>query len=229
MDKQAAEQRIEALRTEINRHNRLYYEEDRPEVSDAEYDRLFRELQEMEKQFPDLLAPDSPTLRVGGKPLDKFIQVTHRSPMLSLENAFDEGDLLDFDDRVKRFLGLSAGTELDYVCEPKMDGLAVELVYEGGDFTVGSTRGDGFVGEDVTGNLRTVRTIPLRLATAPPPRLFEVRGEVYLPLVATSSSRLSALVTLAGARTVLRDFPQAPVGTTIVVPIAGRFLSIPST
>jgi DNA ligase (NAD+) len=182
MERQAAEQRIEALRAEINRHNRLYYEEDRPEVSDAEYDRLFRELQELERQFPDLLAPDSPTLRVGGKPLDKFIQVTHRIPMLSLENAFDEGDILDFDDRVKRFLGLPAGTELDYVCEPKMDGVAVELVYENGIFSVGSTRGDGFVGEDVTQNLKTVKNIPLRLSLPDPPQLFEVRGEVFLGL-----------------------------------------------
>jgi DNA ligase (NAD+) len=182
MERQAAVQRIQELRAEIEHHNRLYYEEDRPEVSDAEYDRLFRELQELERQFPDLFAPDSPTLRVGGKPLNKFIQVTHRIPMLSLENAFDEGDLLDFDDRVKRFLGLPAGTELDYVCEPKMDGVAVELVYENGIFSVGSTRGDGFVGEDVTQNLKTVKNIPLRLSLPQPPQLFEVRGEVFLGL-----------------------------------------------
>jgi len=182
MERQAAVQRIQELRAEIEHHNRLYYEEDRPEVSDAEYDRLFRELQELERQFPDLFAPDSPTLRVGGKPLNKFIQVTHRIPMLSLENAFDEGDLLDFDDRVKRFLGLPAGTELDYVCEPKMDGVAVELVYENGIFSVGSTRGDGFIGEDVTQNLKTVKNIPLRLSLPQPPQLFEVRGEVFLGL-----------------------------------------------
>jgi DNA ligase (NAD+) len=184
MEQLAAAQRIQELRAEIEHHNRLYYEEDRPEVSDAEYDRLFRELQELERQFPEFLAPDSPTLRVGGKPLDKFVQVTHRAPMLSLENAFNEGDLLDFDGRIKRELALPGDAIIDYVCEPKMDGVAVELVYEKGVFTVGSTRGDGIVGEDITRNLKTVKNIPLRLLLTDPPELFEVRGEVYLPLKA---------------------------------------------
>ncbi|MBI1921834.1 MAG: NAD-dependent DNA ligase LigA [Geobacter sp.] len=184
MESKKAQQRIDELRQVIERHNRLYYAEDRPEISDAEYDALFRELQHLEKAFPDLVIPDSPTQRVGAKPLTKFSQVEHRVPMLSLENAFDEGEMRDFDERVKRFLGLSAGKEIEYVCEPKMDGLAVELIYEDGSFTVGSTRGDGFVGEDVTQNLRTVKSIPLRLAGSKQPDLLEVRGEVYLPLAA---------------------------------------------
>lgn len=182
MDKQTAAGRIAALRTELERHNRLYYVEDRPEITDAEYDLLFRELVDLETRFPDLAAPDSPTQRVGGAPLDKFEQVTHRIPMLSLENAFTDAEIADFDDRVKRFLGLHGDVEIDYVCEPKMDGLAVELVYERGVLTVGATRGDGVVGENVTHNLKTVRDIPLRLRCEQPPELLEVRGEVYLPL-----------------------------------------------
>lgn len=182
MEKHTSEARIQELRDEINRHNYLYYVLDRPEISDAEYDRLFRELTRLEKEFPDLVTPDSPTQRIGAAPLEKFAQVTHRVPMLSLEDAFGEEEMRDFDERVKRFLGLSAGNEIEYVCEPKMDGLAVELIYEEGRFTVGATRGDGFVGEDVTQNLRTVRAIPLRLRTNKPPRLLEVRGEAYLPL-----------------------------------------------
>ncbi|HEY6871208.1 MAG TPA: NAD-dependent DNA ligase LigA [Geobacteraceae bacterium] len=182
MDGNKAEDRIQELRREIERHNRFYYVLDRPEITDAEYDALYRELVRLEEEFPELATPDSPTRRVGGAPLEKFSQVTHRIPMLSLENAFNEEEMEEFDERVKRFLGLPAGGEIDYVCEPKMDGLAVELVYENGEFTVGATRGDGVTGEDVTRNLRTVKAIPLRLATDRPPRLLEVRGEVFLPL-----------------------------------------------
>jgi DNA ligase (NAD+) len=184
MEKHAAETRIGELRREIERHNRLYYVLDRPEISDAEYDRLFRELLDLEARFPDLVTPDSPSQRVGGAPLDKFAQVTHRIPMLSLENAFNEQDITEFDDRVKRFLGSSTDTEIDYVCEPKMDGVAVELIYENGEFVVGSTRGDGFVGEEITRNLKTVKSIPLRLSCNDQQKLLEVRGEVYLPLAA---------------------------------------------
>ncbi len=188
MEANAAKERIGELRREIERNNRLYYVLDQPEISDAEYDALFRELQELEAQFPELVTPDSPTQRVGGRPLEKFVQVAHRNPMLSLENAFGEGEMRDFDGRVKRFLGLPAGREIDYVCEPKMDGLAVELVYAEGEFSVGSTRGDGFTGEDVTQNLKTVKSIPLRLADPHPPRLLEVRGEVYLPIKCLSEA-----------------------------------------
>ncbi len=184
MEKTTAQRRINELRQEIERHNRLYYLDDSPVITDSEYDRLFRELLELETIFPDLITSDSPTQRVGGAPLDKFVQVTHRIPMLSLENAFNPEDAAEFDDRVKRFLGLPAGKEIDYVCEPKMDGLAVELVYENGAFTIGSTRGDGVTGEDVTRNLKTVKGIPLRLMVPAPPQLLEVRGEVYLGLAA---------------------------------------------
>ncbi|MBT0653719.1 NAD-dependent DNA ligase LigA [Geomobilimonas luticola] len=182
MEKQAAAQRMSELRAEIERHNRLYYQEDRPEITDAEYDLLFRELLALEEQHPDLATPSSPTRRVGSAPLEKFAQLRHRVPMLSLENAFTEAEIAEFDERVKRFLGMAGDREIEYVCEPKMDGLAVELVYEDGIFSVGSTRGDGFTGEEITRNLKTVRSIPLRLATDTPPNLLEMRGEVYLPL-----------------------------------------------
>jgi DNA ligase (NAD+) len=184
MEANAAKEHVSRLRREIERHNRLYYVLDQPEISDAEYDALFRELQELEVEFPELVAPDSPTQRVGGAPLEKFVQVTHRSPMLSLENAFSEEEMHDFDERVKRFLGLSTGTEINYVCEPKMDGLAVELIYNNGEFITGSTRGDGYMGEDITLNLKTIKSIPLRLINDTPPQLLETRGEVYLPLSA---------------------------------------------
>lgn len=182
MDLFAAPQRIAELRRQIEHHNRLYYREDRPEISDAEYDALFRELQALEGQYPQLASADSPTRRVGSAPLEKFAQITHRLPMLSLENAFTEADIADFDERVKRFLGMESGAALAYVCEPKMDGIAVELVFERGRFTAGSTRGDGFIGEDITKNLETIRSLPLRLDTPDPPLLSELRGEVFLPL-----------------------------------------------
>jgi len=182
MDISMATDRIKELSTELERHNRLYYEMDMPEITDAEYDALFQELLTLEASFPELARPDSPTKRVGGRPLAKFSQVRHSTPMLSLENAFTEKDILDFDDRIKRFLGLAADTATCYVCEPKMDGVAVELVYRDGLLAIGSTRGDGLVGEDVTQNLKTIKDIPLRLETEQPPELLTVRGEVYLPL-----------------------------------------------
>jgi DNA ligase (NAD+) len=184
MDRSAAVNRINELRTVIERHNRLYYVQDSPEISDAEYDELFRELRELETIYPDLATPDSPTQRVGGAPLDKFSQVTHRAPMLSLENALNEEDIREFDARIKRKLALPLDQEIEYVCEPKMDGLAVSLTYASGTLIMGATRGDGSTGEDVTGNLRTVKSIPLRLATGEPPAAIEVRGEIYLPLEA---------------------------------------------
>lgn len=174
--------RVDELRRLIERHNRLYYQEDRPEITDAEYDALFRELLALEERHPELVVPDSPTQRVGSAPVEKFGQVAHRLPMLSLENAVTEGDIVEFEQRLKRFLGLIADPIVEYVCEPKMDGLAVELVYENGVLTSGSTRGDGVTGEEVTANLRTVRGIPLKLDIPHPPELLEVRGEVFLPL-----------------------------------------------
>lgn len=182
MERSSAEKRIHELRLEIERHNRFYYQLDRPEISDADYDLLFRELLDIEAKFPELVTPGSPTQRVGGKALEKFSQFAHRIPMLSLENAFCEDDLRDFDARVKRKLAFALDRQLDYVCEPKMDGLAVSLTYVGGELAVGATRGDGSTGEDVTQNLRTIKSIPLRLALGQPPELIEVRGEVYLPL-----------------------------------------------
>ena len=184
MTREEAQKRIEDLREEINYHNYRYYVLDDPIISDAQYDALMRELQQLEAQFPDLITPDSPTQRVGAPPAEEFGTVPHTVPMLSLDNAMDEAEMREFDERVRRGLGLGADAKVEYVCEPKIDGAAVELIYENGRFTLGSTRGDGYTGEDITNNLRTVRTIPLRLVTrevAPPQRL-EVRGEVFMNL-----------------------------------------------
>ncbi|BCS55457.1 NAD-dependent DNA ligase LigA [Geobacter sp. SVR] len=179
-----ARKRIEELRRLLEHHNRLYYVLDAPVITDAEYDELFRELQHLEKQFPDLITPDSPTQRVGGAPLAKFSAMVHRLPMLSLENAITEADITDFDLRIKRMLGIPPGHPIGYFCEPKMDGVAVELVYTDGLLTAASTRGDGFTGEEVTENVRTIRSLPLRLTGDNIPRLLEVRGEVFLSLEA---------------------------------------------
>ena len=173
-------ERVADLRNRIDRANYGYYVLDAPEISDAEYDRLLRELQDLEAQYPQLVTPDSPTQRVGAPPLDAFATVTHRVPMLSLGNAFDEAELRAFDERVKRQLGLPPEQSIDYAAELKVDGLAVSLMYENGLFVRGSTRGDGFTGEDITQNLRTVKAIPLRMLIDTPPPLLEVRGEVYL-------------------------------------------------
>ena len=173
-------QRIQSLRERINEHNYRYYVLDDPVISDAEYDRLLRELQELEQAHPEYITPDSPTQRVGAAPLPEFATITHRVPMLSLENAMNEEELKAFDERVRR--GLNTTAIVEYVAEPKLDGIGVELVYEGGRFAYGSTRGDGITGEDITQNLRTIRSIPLRLRTAdlPVPELLEVRGEVFI-------------------------------------------------
>ena len=169
--------RIEALRREIERHNRLYYNEASPELSDAEYDRLFQELVRLEAEHPAAASPDSPTQRVGSKVSEGFAAVTHRVPMLSLANAFDEEDVANFDRRCREGLEAEA---VEYACELKFDGLAVTLAYEDGRFVQGATRGDGATGEDVTANLRTIRALPLRLALKKPPKLLEVRGEVLM-------------------------------------------------
>jgi len=175
--------RIEQLREEIRYHNYRYYVLDDPEISDAQYDQLVRELIALEQQYPELVTPDSPTQRVGAPPLDKFQPVRHAIPMLSLANAFEEEEVIEFDKRVKRLLDITG--DIEYVAEPKIDGLAVELVYEGGVFTIGSTRGDGETGEDITQNLRTIKYIPLRLLSQSNiriPELLEVRGEVYIDI-----------------------------------------------
>ncbi len=176
--------RVGELRRQLEQHNRLYYVLDAPTISDAEYDALYRELQQLEMQYPGLVSSDSPTQRVGGAALDKFSSVTHRLPMLSLENATNVGEIREFDLRVKKNLGLPTKDSISYVCEPKMDGLAVELVYIDGLLTVASTRGDGVTGEDVTENIRTIRSLPLRLSGDRIPHLLEVRGEVFLSLEA---------------------------------------------
>jgi len=172
--------RIEELREQIHYHNYRYYVLDDPEISDAEYDRLMRELIALEKEHPELITPDSPTQRVGAPPLEAFETVEHTLPMLSLDNALDETEMRDFDQRVKKALGTTA--DIEYVCEPKLDGLAVELVYINGIFTVGSTRGDGYTGENVTQNLKTIKSIPLKLFNQHGniPERLEVRGEVIL-------------------------------------------------
>lgn len=187
-DTQAAAERIAQLRTELDTHNYRYYVLDEPSIPDAEYDRLFRELQALETEYPQLLTPDSPTQRVSGTPASAFGEVRHEIPMLSLGNAFEEQDLLDFDRRVREGLAdllpggdlLGGGAEVDYSCEPKLDGLAVSLLYERGQLVRGATRGDGSTGEDITSNVRTIRNVPLKLHGEGWPEILEVRGEVFM-------------------------------------------------
>jgi DNA ligase (NAD+) len=169
--------RVAHLREEIERHNYHYHALDAPLVTDAEYDALFQELQALEAQYPDLVTADSPTQRVGARPQTSFGEVRHRLPMLSLANAFDAEEVQAFDRRVREALGLE---QIEYAAEPKFDGLAITLTYLDGIFTTGATRGDGYAGEDVTANLRTIRAIPLRLPLEKPPTLLEVRGEVLM-------------------------------------------------
>lgn len=180
-DEQRAAERLAELRREISYHDHRYYVLDDPVISDAEYDLLFRELLELEQRYPHLVTPDSPSLRVGGEPLSAFAEVAHPFPMYGLDNVFDEEEFRAFDRKVKRYL--QRNEEIAYFVEPKLDGLAVELIYERGLFTLGSTRGNGMVGEDITPQLRTVQAIPLRLRDVGRslPEQLIVRGEVYLP------------------------------------------------
>ncbi len=170
--------RIEALRREIQRHEELYYVHAQPEISDSEFDALMVELRALEAAHPELITPDSPSQRVGGRPAEGFVTVEHQVPMLSLDNAFDEGDLRAFDERVRKGLGGVASAA--YVCELKIDGLSISLLYEDGRLVRGATRGDGVRGEDVTANVRTIRAIPLTLKDGPR-GVIEIRGEVFLP------------------------------------------------
>jgi DNA ligase (NAD+) len=178
MAKEEAEaaKRIEQLRNEIEEHNRRYYEEAAPTISDREYDRLYAELVELETRFPQLVASDSPTQRVGGRPLEAFAQIQHRLPMLSLDNTYSEEEVADFHARITRLL---PNEEIPVVIEPKVDGVAVSLLYEKGELRYAATRGDGSVGDDITRNIRTIRSIPAQLRGAAP-KVFEVRGEVYM-------------------------------------------------
>lgn len=183
MTKTEASKKIQGLRKELERHNRLYYLEAKPEITDHEYDRLMQELVDLEQAFPEFAAPDSPSQRVGGAPLEKFRTVEHKVPMLSLDNTYSREELQDFDDRVKKGLG---GEPFSYFVEEKVDGVSIALVYENGFLTLGATRGDGRYGDDITENIKTLGSIPLRLPVpgstykGEVPKLLEVRGEAYI-------------------------------------------------
>ena len=179
-EKERAKARTRELVDEISHHDIKYYVEDSPEISDYEYDMLLKELRQLEAKYPDLISPDSPTQRVSGRPLEEFPQVEHKVSMLSLGNCYSPEELRDFDSRVRKLLGEK--TRVEYMVEPKIDGLGVALLYEKGSLVRGATRGDGRIGEDVTSNIRTIRSIPLRLKPDGGLRDFEVRGEVYMPV-----------------------------------------------
>ena len=175
-ERRAARKRIAQLQTEIELHNRLYFEEAAPRISDQEYDRLYRELADLEQEFPDLASPDSPTQKVGSAPLKAFAQITHRTPMLSLDNTYSEEEVADFYRRLQKLL---PNESIPVVIEPKVDGVAVSLLYEKGKLRSAATRGDGTVGDDITQNIRTIRTVPAQLK-GKAPALLEVRGEVFM-------------------------------------------------
>ncbi|MGL4185053.1 MAG: DNA ligase LigA-related protein, partial [Thiotrichaceae bacterium] len=172
-------EQIEALRQALRHHNHLYYVLDDPQIPDAEYDRLFRELQRLESENPSLITSDSPTQRVGGTALSEFAEVKHLRPMLSLGNAFTDEDLQGFDKRIHE--RLKSDEIIEYVAEPKFDGLSISLLYENGRLRRAATRGDGETGEDVTLNVRTIKSVPLHLQGEHYPELLEVRGEIYMP------------------------------------------------
>jgi len=180
LSRDQAARELARLAAEIAEHDRLYYQQSAPRISDAEYDALKRRNAEIETRFPDLIRPDSPSRRVGAPPAAGFAKVAHTQPMLSLDNAFDETDVRDFVERVRRFLGLATDEVLEMVAEPKIDGVSASLRYEAGRMILGLTRGDGRIGEDITANLRTVGDIPQVLSTADVPDVIEVRGEVYM-------------------------------------------------
>jgi DNA ligase (NAD+) len=169
---------VAELRQQINHHNHLYYVDNAPVISDRDFDRLLQELTDLEKQHPELLTPDSPTQRVGGEPIEGFVKVVHKVPMLSIENSYNEADLRKFDADVRKSAGAKATVE--YVVELKIDGVSMSITYENGRLAQGATRGSGDVGDDVTHNLRTIAAIPLKLDTPTPPKVFEARGEVYM-------------------------------------------------
>src|SRR6184192_514170 len=176
MDRTEAEKNIAQLREEIRKHDRLYHEEAAPVISDREYDRLYKQLVDLETQFPDLLTPDSPTQRVGGKPLKAFAQIQHRAPMLSLDNTYSEEEVANFYKRITRLL---PDEKIPVVIEPKVDGVAVSVMYEKGRLKYAATRGDGLVGDDITQNVKTIRSVPHQLRSSAP-KVFELRGEAYL-------------------------------------------------
>ncbi len=173
-----AEAQIENLKARIRRHDYEYYVQNAPTISDREYDRLFEELKRLEAEHPELITPDSPTQRVSERPIDEFVPVVHRMPMLSIDNTYNEGELREFDKRIAKAM---EGEDYGYIVEPKIDGLAISLRYEKGRLVCGATRGDGRTGDDVTANIRTIRAIPLHLDNNEVPAELEVRGEVYMP------------------------------------------------
>src|ERR1700687_4678427 len=182
----AIQKKIEALREKIRHHEYRYYVLDDPELSDADFDKLMNELKRLEAEHPELITPDSPTQRVGGKPREGFVKAKHSSPMLSLDNAYSEEELRDWERRVH---DLSGRTDIEYMCELKLDGMSLALAYTDGRLERGITRGDGSIGEDVTSNVRTVRSVPLTLAkdklkASGIPANFEVRGEMLMPIAA---------------------------------------------
>src|SRR5881227_1467155 len=176
MNRTEAEKNIAQLREEIRKHDRLYYQDAAPIISDREYDRLYRELVDLETQFPDLLTPDSPTQHVGGKPLQAFAQIQHRAPMLSLDNTYSEEEVVNFYKRITRLL---PEEKIPVVIEPKVDGVAVSVMYENGRLKYAATRGHGLVGDDITQNIKTIRSVPKQLRSSAP-KVFELRGEAYL-------------------------------------------------
>ena len=178
---QQVAQSYQRLKDDLNQHNHAYYVLDDPSVPDSEYDRLMRELQTIEQNFPQLLTADSPSQRVGGVALDSFSQVVHTVPMLSLDNAFSDTEMVDFDRRIKDRINLDSSQQMTYACEPKLDGVAVSVLYKAGLLERAATRGDGSVGEDITANVRTIKSIPLRLHGENLPDILEVRGEIYMP------------------------------------------------
>ncbi|MCW8855785.1 MAG: NAD-dependent DNA ligase LigA, partial [Kangiella sp.] len=173
------EKRVAELRVTLDNYNYQYYVLDDPSVPDAEYDRLLRELQQIELEHPELVSSDSPTQRVGAKPDNGFQEVTHELPMLSLDNAMSDEELVSFNKRIQD--RLKTTDKIEYVCEPKLDGLAVSLLYENGQLIRGATRGDGTTGENITLNVRTIRAIPLKLRGKKTPERIEIRGEVFMP------------------------------------------------
>ena len=171
---------ISTLRNLIRHHEYCYYVLDTPEIPDVEYDKLIKQLQNLELTHPELITPDSPTQRVGGAPLSQFSSIKHQLPMLSLDNVFDESSFIAFNKRIKDRLELDEDQAVEYCCELKLDGLAVSLIYENGQFIQAATRGDGTTGEDITANVRTIKTIPLVLQGENIPPRLEVRGEVFM-------------------------------------------------
>jgi len=187
------EKKIDALREKIRHHEHLYYVLDNPTISDPDFDKLMQQLKDLEAENPSLMTQDSPTQRVGGKPREGFVKVPHSSPMLSLDNTYNEEELRDWERRVHE---LSGRSDVDYVCELKLDGMSLALIYEEGKLVRGITRGDGSIGEDVTLNVRTVRSIPLsipkeRLKKAGVPADFEVRGELLMPTASFKKTAIS--------------------------------------